>query len=98
MQTLAAPPHVINFEVKIPAALENSSAATTGFLALQKVAFNPEIITPNLSFGIYVDQTGVFNFAGWCIECDIDVFSNITLPALIGGFPTPELVNITSLG
>ncbi|KAL3428257.1 glucooligosaccharide oxidase [Phlyctema vagabunda] len=94
LQTKPAPTSVINFSVDIPAVYEDIPSLTNAFLELQKTVFDPAIVNGNLSFGIYTEGRA-FNFAGWCIDCDVDDFKSVTLPAILKGFPRPESTTIT---
>jgi hypothetical protein len=96
LQTEAAPSSVLYFSAPLTAASNDASLATKGFETLQTFSLTSPDLTPNITFGMYIDSGGSFSISGWCIECDLTVFSNNVFPAMIGGFPstTPSVKQV----
>jgi hypothetical protein len=90
LQTEAAPYSILFFSAPLTAAAENASLATKGFEVLQNFALTSADLTPNITFGLYMDSSGFFSISGLCMECDHTVFSDDVFPTMISGFPQTE--------
>ncbi|KAE8440923.1 hypothetical protein EG329_006320 [Mollisiaceae sp. DMI_Dod_QoI] len=86
MQTEAAPNSVLWFTVDLSASLKDANTAATGFEVLQNWTLTSSDLTPNITFGTYADSGGSFSFRGWCMDCDVNVFTNDVFPGMIAGF------------
>jgi hypothetical protein len=93
IQTEAAPSSVISFSAPLVAATKDASLATKWFETLQNFSFQSPKLTPNITFGMYIDSEGSFGVSGWCMECDLLTFNKSIFPAMIYGFPptTPSV-------
>lgn len=96
IQTEAAPSSVLSFSASLQHIAKNTTLAAKGFDMLQTFSLNSPDLTPNITFGLYIDSGGSFGISGWCMECNHTIFSNDVLPAMLSGFPstTPSVKDV----
>lgn len=63
LQTLPAPPSVVNFGLEIPAVLNSKESAADAFLHIQNFARNASVVDRRLGLGMFITGT-VFSIRG----------------------------------
>jgi len=58
-----------------------------GLEKLQDFTWNSPLLTPNITFGTYLDSNGTLLLRGWCMDCSISKFEKFVLPEIMSGFP-----------
>ncbi|TVY39329.1 Berberine bridge enzyme-like [Lachnellula subtilissima] len=102
-QTMQAPDSVVYFLSDLAAQMHNTSAADAvdalarGFEVLQEFSLTSPLLTPNNTFGTYVDSNGTFVLRGWCMDCNASIFASTVLPEMVAGYPG-HIDNVTELG
>ena len=97
LQTHPVPEEIVVFTARIPAVLDDPEVAAQAFLKLQKTVVDPEYFSASLSFSVYINGKGTFTIRGWCIECDMTTFKDVTFPKLLEGFPNPSSTDVTTM-
>jgi FAD/FMN-containing dehydrogenase len=86
MATEEAPSSVVYFTAGLASSLSDVDVVTAGFENLQNFSLNSELMSDNLTFGMYTDSSGSFSLSGWCMSCDIAQFNSTVFPAMLKGF------------
>lgn len=95
LQTEEAPQNVLYFISTLTpdgtgsADSKTADALASGFEELQKFSLTSSLLTSNISFGTFIDQTGTGSFIlrGWCMDCSASAFNATIFPAMTVGFP-----------
>ncbi|KAI9888815.1 MAG: hypothetical protein M1814_006269 [Vezdaea aestivalis] len=91
-QTQKAPDNIINFSFNIPDFLSSPEAAARNFLHLQDFAQNASVVNDNLSFGMYMDASGL-SISGQYFGL-LSTFTNKIQPELLRTLPIPRSSNV----
>jgi len=83
LQTHPAPSSIIDFDASFTGILDDPNALANAFIHLQKTAVDPTYMSGNLSFSVYTNQAGHFTIRGWCIECEMNWFDDVTFPKYV---------------
>jgi hypothetical protein len=86
MATEEAPSSVVYFTAGLASSLSDVDVVTAGFENLQNFSLNSELMSDNLTFGMYTDSGGSFSLSGWCMSCDIAQFNSTVFPVMLKGF------------
>lgn len=92
-QTEEAPKNVLYFVSDLAAQEKDTGskkavdALAEGFEKLQEFSISSPLLTPNITFGTFIDSNGTFILRGWCMDCDKAAFEATILPAMVAGFP-----------
>lgn len=91
-ETLPAPASILAFSANLEAALSAVQIAAAGFHKMQEYLLTSDDLTTNITLGLYIDSDGAFRFNGWCMDCDLNHFKAVILPAMVSGFPVTALI------
>jgi hypothetical protein len=98
MQTYEAPRTVTYFTANLNETRKNIGKLTKGFFMSQDFVINSPLLTKNVSFGFYTDNSGSLSITGICMFRNTAFFTENVFPILVRGFEIfPGSVNITDL-
>ncbi|KAF4626196.1 hypothetical protein G7Y89_g11962 [Cudoniella acicularis] len=95
LSTVPAPSSTQYFTADLSASLSSAATAANGFVTLQNYVITTTTLTPDLTFGLYIDSEGDFNIQGWCIACSTTTTKSL-LSDLLSGFKktSPVIQNL----
>ncbi|KAL9591245.1 MAG: hypothetical protein Q9179_007917, partial [Wetmoreana sp. 5 TL-2023] len=87
LQTVPAPPSVVQWSFSIPDMFKTASTSATYFSHIQSFAQNASVVDRNLGIGVYMDGQA-FSISGTYFGT-LDNFNNKIKPELLRTLPTP---------
>jgi FAD/FMN-containing dehydrogenase len=96
IQTRAAPESITYFAIPFTGMFDSKTLFTNTFMHFQDVAQNDSVVDNRISFGIYMDNAGIFSLSGAYFG-SVDEFNTRIKPELMRTLPSAE-ADVQSMG